>query len=264
MARKKSHRHKRRNVVDFRIRPKYAFVAVFAILLIFLINPLPAQVTLDNVYRKVSHTVFHEESEYVADAYVADILAQEGSFNETFASAAVFENDKVSKQPTLPSSFVATVLPTEQKKSPDKVLSAMDDSKWIEVDLSDQKLYAWENGNKVFDFTISSGKPWTPTVTGDFRIWIKLRYASMKGGSRERGDYYFLPNVPFVMYFHKGYGLHGTYWHSNFGQQMSHGCVNMKTEDAGMLFNWVGPNLDGKSAAKASAENPGTRVVVHE
>ena len=40
---------------------------------------------------------------------------------------------------------------------------------------------------------------------------------------------YYLPNVPYVMYFYQGYALHGTYWHSNFGRPMSHGCVNLET-----------------------------------
>jgi lipoprotein-anchoring transpeptidase ErfK/SrfK len=53
------------------------------------------------------------------------------------------------------------------------------------------------------------------------------------------GPGYYLPGVPYTMYFYKGYGLHGTYWHSNFGTPMSHGCVNLKTEDAGWLYNWA-------------------------
>jgi lipoprotein-anchoring transpeptidase ErfK/SrfK len=53
------------------------------------------------------------------------------------------------------------------------------------------------------------------------------------------GPGYDLPNVPYVMYFYQGYGLHGTYWHHNFGHPMSHGCVNFKTEDAGWLYNWA-------------------------
>ena len=48
-----------------------------------------------------------------------------------------------------------------------------------------------------------------------------------------------LPNVPYTMYFYKGYGIHGTYWHHNFGHPMSHGCVNMRTSDAAWLFNWA-------------------------
>jgi lipoprotein-anchoring transpeptidase ErfK/SrfK len=41
------------------------------------------------------------------------------------------------------------------------------------------------------------------------------------------------------MYFYQGYALHGTYWHSNFGQPMSHGCVNMRTPDAEWLYQFA-------------------------
>jgi lipoprotein-anchoring transpeptidase ErfK/SrfK len=66
-----------------------------------------------------------------------------------------------------------------------------------------------------------------------YRIYVKYRSANMQG------DNYFLPNVPYVMYFYKGYGLHGTYWHNNFGTPMSHGCINLKIDDAGWLYNWA-------------------------
>ena len=50
---------------------------------------------------------------------------------------------------------------------------------------------------------------------------------------------YDLPNVPYVMYFYRGYGLHGTYWHNNFGTPMSHGCVNLTLADAKWLYEWA-------------------------
>ena len=54
------------------------------------------------------------------------------------------------------------------------------------------------------------------------------------------GPGYYLPNVPYVMYFYESYGLHGTYWHHNFGTPMSHGCINFTIADAEWLFiNWV-------------------------
>jgi lipoprotein-anchoring transpeptidase ErfK/SrfK len=53
------------------------------------------------------------------------------------------------------------------------------------------------------------------------------------------GPGYYLPNVPYTMYFYGGYGLHGTYWHNNFGTPMSHGCVNLSTADSGWLFDWA-------------------------
>jgi lipoprotein-anchoring transpeptidase ErfK/SrfK len=79
------------------------------------------------------------------------------------------------------------------------------------------------------------------------------------------GPNYYLPEVPYTMYFYAGYALHGTYWHNNFGQPMSHGCVNLETSQAKQLFDWADPIVpSGQTQVAASANNPGTLVVVHE
>jgi hypothetical protein len=89
----------------------------------------------------------------------------------------------------------------------------------------------------------------------------------MSGG--EGADYYYLPNVPFVMFFSndkvaasRGFSLHGTYWHDNFGHAMSHGCVNMRTIDAQKLYEWVSPQTTGNTTL-ASDTNPGTVVTIY-
>jgi lipoprotein-anchoring transpeptidase ErfK/SrfK len=105
--------------------------------------------------------------------------------------------------------------------------------RWIDVDLTHQQLAAYE-GDELVRFTaISSGLSRTPTPAGQYHIWIKLRYDDMTGPG------YYLPNVPYVMYFHGGFGLHGTYWHANFGYPMSHGCVNLPMEEAEWLYFWA-------------------------
>lgn len=141
--------------------------------------------------------------------------------------------------------------------------------KRIEVDLTNQRLYAYENGAKVYDFLISSGK-WGRTPTGTFRIWGKFRYTKMSGGSKALNTYYYLPNVPYVMFFSndtvaasRGFSLHGTYWHSNFGQPMSHGCVNMKTEEAGIIYNWSLPDAGDKRSVKSTEDSLGTEIVIY-
>lgn len=114
--------------------------------------------------------------------------------------------------------------------------------RWIEVNLSQQMLYAHDGDTTVASFLVSTGVPAFPTVTGRYYIWIKLVSTLMVG------DGYYLPNVPYTMYFYKGYGIHGTYWHHNFGHPMSHGCVNMYTPDAKWMFNWA---------------SVGTMVIIH-
>jgi hypothetical protein len=142
--------------------------------------------------------------------------------------------------------------------------------RWIEVDLSDQLLRAWDGGQMFLETKVSTGLPGTPTPKGEFRVWVKLRATKMEGG--EGRYYYYLPNVPFVMYFEnkdipgwKGYGIHGTYWHNDFGTPRSHGCVNVPTQTAEKLYYWATPQLpENKASVFASAENPGIRIIVHD
>lgn len=137
------------------------------------------------------------------------------------------------------------------------------DEKWIEVDLTNQRIRAHEGDRIVYDFLISSGK-WAETPVGEYRIWSKFKYTKMEGGVKGTGTYYYLPNVPYAMFFYKGFGIHGTYWHNNFGQPMSHGCVNASIADAEKLFYWAEPAIEANTKSLlASPDKPGTRVVVH-
>lgn len=155
-------------------------------------------------------------------------------------------------------------------KTPDQSVLGVDTSnKRIEIDLSHQTLHAFEDGKEVFTFPVSSGK-WYPTPTGTFHIWVKLRYTKMEGGDPAIGTYYNLPNVPYVMFYYndqvtksRGFSLHGTYWHNNFGHPMSHGCVNMRTEDVEKIFYWAQPAANDKGPGYATKDNPGTEIVVY-
>lgn len=148
------------------------------------------------------------------------------------------------------------------------ILGVTYEEKRIEVNLTNQHLYAYEGNNLIMDFPVSTGK-WGQTPTGTFSIWIKLRYTRMTGGNKDWGTYYNLPNVPFTMYFYnneipktRGFGIHGAYWHSNFGHPMSHGCVNMNPVDAEKLYYWADPPST-KNTTYADKENPGTKIVIH-
>jgi lipoprotein-anchoring transpeptidase ErfK/SrfK len=105
--------------------------------------------------------------------------------------------------------------------------------RWIDVDLTNQRVYAYEGTALRESFTVSTGTWQHPTVTGSYRIYVKYQFADMSGPG------YYLSAVPYVMYFYRGYGIHGTYWHNNFGTPMSHGCVNLTIDDAGWLFNFA-------------------------
>jgi lipoprotein-anchoring transpeptidase ErfK/SrfK len=105
--------------------------------------------------------------------------------------------------------------------------------KEIVVVLHEQRVYAYQNGQLVRSSLVSTGIARYPTRVGQFRIYAKYIATLMTGPG------YYLPNVPYTMYYSGGYALHGTYWHNNFGRPMSHGCVNMPTSEARWLFEWA-------------------------
>ncbi len=125
----------------------------------------------------------------------------------------------------------ATSNPSLTTETPPQVVH--DNERWIDVNLTQQMTYAYQGTTLVKSFLVSTGTWQYPTVTGQYHIYVKLRYTDMAGPG------YYLPNVPYTMYFYEGYGLHGTYWHHNFGTPMSHGCVNLSIPDAEWLYNWA-------------------------
>lgn len=155
-----------------------------------------------------------------------------------------------------------------KKETTKKVLGevTLTGEKHIYIDLSTQTLTAYQGDTLFMEAKISSGK-WYPTPTGEFTIWEKVLATKMSGG--EGADYYYLPNVPYVMFFEgsgasagAGFSLHGTYWHNNFGHPMSHGCVNMRSVDAEKLFYWADP-VGASNTTKASKENLGTKITIY-
>ncbi|BAZ89792.1 MULTISPECIES: L,D-transpeptidase [Cylindrospermopsis] len=120
-----------------------------------------------------------------------------------------------------PSQNIAIAIP---KKSSER---------WIQVDLSQQKLTAWEGKRRVYTFKVSSGKKSTPTPVGRFRVQSKHKTTRMRG----RG--YNIGNVPYTLYYHGSYAIHGAYWHKRFGTPVSHGCINLPPNRAKLIFNWA-------------------------
>jgi len=120
--------------------------------------------------------------------------------------------------------------PTQPAASPGPSGSV---GKEIVVVLHEQRVYAYENGRLVRSTLASTGVARYPTRVGQFRIYAKYLSTLMAGPG------YYLPNVPYTMYYSGGYALHGTYWHNNFGHPMSHGCVNLPTSEARWLYEWA-------------------------
>jgi len=117
----------------------------------------------------------------------------------------------------------------------------VDSERWVSVNLYEQTLAAYEGGRLKFATVVSSGRNGFWTQPGLFQVWAKLDRDDMTGGlvTAEGGNYYFLEDVPWVLYFDQARALHGTYWHSRFGTPTSRGCVNLAPEDANWIFNFA-------------------------
>jgi lipoprotein-anchoring transpeptidase ErfK/SrfK len=142
--------------------------------------------------------------------------------------------------------------------------------RWIDVDLGSQALVAFEGDRATYATIVSTGRRSSDpekdhrTVEGTFRIREKHVTTTMDDDGASDGTYR-IEDVPWVMYFEKSFALHGAFWHSGFGRERSHGCVNLTPHDARHIFNWAGPAVpEGWHGVKATKENPGTRVIVHK
>ncbi len=144
------------------------------------------------------------------------------------------------------------------------------EKKRIEVSLDKQELTAYEYDSVVLHTKISSGLDYQPPVgiswrtpKGYFHVQTKMPSKHMGGGQLVFDpEAYILPGVSWASFFEPetGVAFHGTYWHQNFGGRMSHGCVNMKTEEAKWLFRWVTPAVD---MSKMTTTGYGTQVLVY-
>lgn len=140
--------------------------------------------------------------------------------------------------------------------------------KWIDVSINDQTLVAYEGTKAVYVTLVSTGiagladpEKAPATVRGTFMVHAKHVTATMDG-DEDVADSFSLRDVPFVQYFHKGYALHGAYWHDEFGKVRSHGCINLAPVDAAWLFEWTDPPVPAGWHAALNSER-GTAINIH-
>lgn len=144
--------------------------------------------------------------------------------------------------------------------------------RWVDVNLTEQTLVVFQGEKAIYATLISSGKKSTvkekdhATPTGQWRVREKHVTTTMDGDGSAAGDLpYSIEDVPYVLYFHQSFALHGAFWHRNFGIQMSHGCVNLAPLDAKWVFSNTDPPLPaGWHGAWATPNKPGSLVVLHE
>ena len=138
--------------------------------------------------------------------------------------------------------------------------------KWIEVDLFEQTIAAYEGERMVYATLISSGRTATATPPGLYRVWYKLREGKMSNPDVDDGHpaWYYIEDVPWTLYFHEGYSIHAAFWHDAFGFLRSHGCVNLAPRDALWFFNWSDPFApEGVDQIYITEGMPSTWVWVH-
>jgi hypothetical protein len=139
---------------------------------------------------------------------------------------------------------------------------------WFDVELATQTVTAYAGDHPVFSTLVSTGRgregSELATPKGEQRIWVKLLQSDMDNlENLEANETYAIQAVPWVMYFKKGVGLHGTFWHRAFGRVQSHGCVNLSPADAERLFDWAAPRLpSGWTAALPTVYDQGSLVRV--
>jgi hypothetical protein len=113
---------------------------------------------------------------------------------------------------------------------------------WIDVDLGEQVVVAYENDRPVYATLTSSGRPPNSTPRGNYPVWGKASAITMKSQDYDDEPYY-VNRVPWVMFFQAHNALHGAYWHDRFGAVKSHGCANLAPKDSRFLFDWLEPKL---------------------
>ena len=114
----------------------------------------------------------------------------------------------------------------------------------LEVDLGEQRLYLKENDVVVDSWLVSTGRPGADTQTGRYTIGWKTPLQNMRGTAADSGVSYVQPNVKWAMYFNGDQAFHGVYWHSNWGNRMSAGCVGMPDSRAAQIYEWAVPGTD--------------------
>ncbi|NMC70950.1 MAG: L,D-transpeptidase family protein, partial [Myxococcales bacterium] len=138
------------------------------------------------------------------------------------------------------------------------------DGKWIQIDLSDQLLVAYQGRRPVFAALVSTGKEGFETPAGSYAILSKHVSATMDGITEADGAYS-IEDVPWTMFFSDNFAIHGAFWHNRFGMTKSHGCVNMSPIDAQWIFEWSEPRVpEGWHGAMSSPLQPGTPVLIRE
>ena len=138
--------------------------------------------------------------------------------------------------------------------------------KWIEVDLYGRTIAAYEGTRMLYASMISGGGTADATPPGLYRLWVKIQEGKMSNPDVEDGDpaFYYIEDVPWIMYFHEDYSIHAAFWHDAFGSRRSHDCANISPQDARWFFAWTNPTVpEDEDEWLVGPDMPNTWVWVH-
>ncbi len=164
----------------------------------------------------------------------SELMRANGIYNPNFIYTGQRLN--IPGKNALPAPQPATAPGKNPPPKPNPVPTALD-GKWIDIDIGSQTITAYQGSTPLKTVLVSTGVSWYPTPVGRYKIYMKIPSQTMSGGYGASA--YYLPGVPWVMYFTGAYAIHGTYWHHNFGKPMSHGCVNLTIADAKWFYDWA-------------------------
>jgi lipoprotein-anchoring transpeptidase ErfK/SrfK len=204
----------------------------------YLGNPLTEEYTLDGVIYQVFE---RGQLQYSAETGVTMVPV-----GQVLAQKYKLDTEPMA-QGDLPTYDEALFIPPPEPTAAPRVAAAGNGETWIDINLSYEYMTVYQGDVVVMETYISSGKPGFETPPGTYYINTKLESQTMEGVLG--GEYYHVPDVPWVMYFTDvGHAIHGAYWHNNFGTPMSHGCINVPMDLAAYLY---------------SVSPIGTRVEIH-
>jgi len=164
-----------------------------------------------------------------------DYILQEGGAGQVLdrdAAGQAIEHALLAEPPRHRLSLNLTTVSANLEQVDTPAAPSSNKGKIIKIVLSEQKLYAWEDGTLVNSFLISSGLV-GPTPVGNWNIYSKTALQAYRAPS------YYLPNVHWSSWFAPEVAIHEAYWHNNFGHPMSHGCVNATLADSKFIFDWA-------------------------
>jgi hypothetical protein len=145
--------------------------------------------------------------------------------------------------------------------------------KKIIANVTYQTMSCFEGNNEVFFCRIASGQKFDSTgavsdvlatPVGDLSAWWKIISKNMTAGNAQAG--YSTPAVPWCTFISgEGVAIHGAFWHNDFGERRSHGCINVRPEEAKWIFRWTTPYISiAQSEQRLTFPDHGTAVTVNE